>query len=484
MNRLVTAAAALLLALSSGPAAAQTGDSTRAEILASLSATQVPADYIVLLDTSGSMAGGNRYATAVASLSGLFDALPSEDHVALYTFDSTPNPEYRGPSRPAAELLGKLPSGPNPNGATDLGKAMAVALQELQRDGAARVANIVIITDGAHDPVASSPYADSTGSAWEALRQQGKQKASPTLSVYAVPLGDGTAGTATVKSVFDDAIVLTPGDVQNLREYLGRSKASVEMEKARTILTNDIGSSLEAHWRVEPGDNGNARVVVTLTSTAKHVPVDVSDIRLDAGALHVAIPSQQYRIEPGTSVDITGSLDIQQQDDMFMQRTVTEEVVVGLQATVRSSWTAALKPEIDLAVDRQFTSQSPPLALSRTIGSPLFLPAAALSILALAAAVMFLGRRRQGVLDGTLVVTTGLEPGELARITLAGRKTALDGLPGRGWVTPDGIWAKRGGLKISYTNSPDTRAPVTGRCADGGSLILGGLVFSHLKNGD
>ncbi len=490
MTHLVTAAAALLLALSSSPAITQNDDPSRAEVLASLGSDRVPADYVVLLDTSGSMLQDNRYTTAVPSLGGLFEALSAEDHVALYTFDSAPNLEYQGPSRSAPELLGKLPPAPNPGGATDLGKAMAAALQELRRDGAAPVANVVVITDGAHDAAPGSPYADSTGPEWDALRQQAAREVGPELSVYAVPLGDGSSGAAAVKSVFDGTIVLTPGDVQNLGEYLGRSKARMEMEKARTVLAGDIGTSLEARWEVEPDSDGNAEFVVTLTSTAEHVPLDVSNVRLDADAMTMIVTAspQAYRIDPGESVDVTGSVSFRPEDDGLLLRTATEETTVGLHATVKSGWTTALQPEIDLAVDRELTSRSTSVTLSRTIGSSMLLPTAALVVLVLAAALMFallfLRRRRQDVLSGTLVVSSGVESTELARFALTGRKTVLDGLPGQGWVTPGGFRSKHGDLKISYTNTPGTRPPVTGSCASGRSLILGGLFFSHHKNGD
>ncbi|WP_330270274.1 VWA domain-containing protein [Lentzea sp. NBC_00516] len=487
MNRFSMAAAVLLIAMSALPAAAE-ADPTRAEILASLGSDKVPADYVVLLDTSGSMAQGNRYITAVQALGGLFEALPAEDRIALYTFDSTTDPQYLGPSLPPADLLGKLPAAPDPSGSTDLGQAMSVALQELGRDGAAQVANVVIITDGAHDAPPGSPYADQKAPAWETLRQQAKKRSGQALSVYAVPLGDGTSGAAVVKSVFDGAIVLAPADVQNLREYLNRSKTKVTMDKARTVLGQDIGKSLDAKWDIRPVDGGNARVVVTLTSKMTNVPLEVGNVRMDAGAARVDIEPQQHVIEPGKSIEVNGSLVQQSTDDLFMRRPVTTETAVQLSATVRSGWTASLKPEIDLGVDRDFTTRSASVALTRTVGSPLFLPILVLLASALVASALYFGFRRGRALTGLLVVSSGAEPVEIAQFVLRGHRTVLDGgdLPGRGVVTPGGKWWDRRGahLKISYTNAPGTRTPVIGRCGTGGSLILGGLTFSHFKNGD
>lgn len=488
MNRFSMAAAVLLIAMSALPAAAE-ADPTRAEILASLGSDKVPADYVVLLDTSGSMAQGNRYITAVQALGGLFEALPHGGpdralHLRQHNGSAVPGAE----SAHAADLLGKLPAAPDPSGSTDLGQAMSVALQELGRDGAAQVANVVIITDGAHDAPPGSPYADQKAPAWETLRQQAKKRSGQALSVYAVPLGDGTSGAAVVKSVFDGAIVLAPADVQNLREYLNRSKTKVTMDKARTVLGQDIGKSLDAKWDIRPVDGGNARVVVTLTSKMTNVPLEVGNVRMDAGAARVDIEPQQHVIEPGKSIEVNGSLVQQSTDDLFMRRPVTTETAVQLSATVRSGWTASLKPEIDLGVDRDFTTRSASVALTRTVGSPLFLPILVLLASALVASALYFGFRRGRALTGLLVVSSGAEPVEIAQFVLRGHRTVLDGgdLPGRGVVTPGGKWWDRRGahLKISYTNAPGTRTPVIGRCGTGGSLILGGLTFSHFKNGD
>lgn len=482
-------AVTLLVALSPSPAAAEPATPTRAEIFAALGADKVPADYVVLLDTSGSMRAENRYASAVQSLGGLFEALSPDDRVALYTFDDAVYPQYLGPSRPAAELTGKLPPAPNPTGSTDLGRAMAAVLDELQRDGAAPVANVVLVTDGAHDPAAGSPYLDPASPAWTTLRQRTKQEGGPARTVYAVPLGDGTSGAAVVKSVFDGTVVLKPADVQNLREYLNRSKGRVEIEKARSLLRGDIGAAVQAQWTIGPVSDGQAQVSVKLTSTAEHVPLEIENVRLEAddGATQVTAPSQRYRIDPGKSIDITGAVSYRPADDFFVRRTAETRTGLHVRATVRSSWTTPLKPDIDLGVDRNFLNGSAPVVLTRTVGSAWFLPVLIVFGFVLLGLVVVLLRRRQDLLTGTLVVN-GMESAELARFALSGSRTVLDGegLPGRGTVTPRRlVWgARTGDLKVSYSNVPDLRPPVAGRLRRGGSLILGGLSFTHIKNGD
>ncbi|GHG01320.1 hypothetical protein GCM10017567_15670 [Amycolatopsis bullii] len=482
-------AVALLVALTPSPAAAEPETPTRAQIFAALGADKVPADYVVLLDTSGSMRAENRYADAVQSLGGLFEALSPDDRIALYTFDDAVYPQYLGPSRPAAELTGKLPPSPNPTGSTDLGRAMAVVLDELQRDGAAPVANVVLVTDGAHEPAAGSPYLDPASPAWTALRQRAKQEGGPARSVYAVPLGDGTSGAAVVKSVFDGTVVLKPAEVQNLREYLNRSKERVEIEKARSLLGGDFGSSLTAKWTTGPVSDGQTQVSVKLTSTAEHVPLEIENVRLEADddATQVTVPSQRYRIDPGKSVDITGAVSFRPGDDFFVRRTAEARTGFQVHATVRSSWTTPLKPDIDLGVDREFVNGSEPVLLTRTVGSSWFLPVVIVLGLALLGLAVVLLRRRQDLLTGMLVVN-GTDSAELARFALSGSRSVLDGegLPGRGTVTPGRlVWgARTGDLKVSYSNAPDLRPPVAGRLRRGGSLILGGLSFTHIENGD
>jgi hypothetical protein len=469
----------------------QPGGPTKSDIFAQLHVDEVPADYVVMVDTSGSMATDGRYGTAIQALTGLFDALSTEDRVALYTFDSSVNPAYLGPSMSPADITGRLPGQPT-GGATDLGRVISVALDELQRQDAAPVANVVFITDGDHDAPAGSPYADLSAPAWEVLRQRANTTNVPMVSVYAVPLGDQTSGADVVKSVFTGATVLDPGSVQSLGEYLGRSKDRVRIEKARTVLAPDIGRTVAATWDVGPAKDGTADVTVTLTSKTEHIPIDVDKLRLtaDDAAIRLDQPDPHVVIAPGGSVQVDGSVHYRPSSGFPIERTSSTDAVLTLSAAVSSPWTEVLKPEIDLRVDGPLTTSSKPVALSREVGSPWLLPTGVATLVMLAAGTFLVFRLRRQVLSGTLVVYSGDQETTIAQVPLSGSRMRLTAneLPGSGLVRPvRSIWPRRNGheveLKISYSGVPGTQSDVTRRCGSGGTIILGGLFFSHVKEG-
>lgn len=484
LRGLCTASVVTLLLASSTVVA--WADPSRADILRGIGADAVAADYVVLVDTSGSMAADNRYGSVVQSLSGLFDAMSPGDHVSLYTFDNAVTPVYLGPSEPAAGILGKLPAAPNPTGATDLGKAISAALDELERPGAAPVANVLLVTDGAHEPPSDSPYPRASGPAWDALRQRASKFDASVVSAYAVPLGDHASGAALLKSVFSDAVVLDPANVQNLRDYLSRTKGAVELAKARTVLAQDSGKSLDATWKFRPGDDGATEVAVTLTAQTKHVPMSVSGLELTAGdgSVLASVTNSTVEVGPGQSVTVHGSVVYKPSSGLPIYHTQSTTTPITLRANLSSPWAAALQPEIHLGLPDNFTVTSSQITLSRSTGWPWFLPVVLIVLAMLVIGLVLIRLRRRHALSGTLVVRDSDGSAELARFSLTGATTPLDSpaLPGHGEVAA----VHHGGqpaMRISYSSAPASRPAVSGQCWPGGSVVLGGLFFSHVKVG-
>ncbi|MFI9387548.1 VWA domain-containing protein [Kutzneria sp. NPDC052558] len=479
MRGLSVAGVAVLLLASS--AITSWADPSRADILNSIGADAVAADYVVLVDTSGSMAADGRYSSVVHSLTGLFDAMSPGDHVSVYTFDDAVTPVYLGPAEPAATILGKLPAGPNPTGATDLGKAIGTALDTLEQPSAAPVANVVLVTDGAHEPPPGSPYPQSTGPAWDALRQRASRFTASTVSAYAVPLGDHASGAALLKSVFPDAVVLDPENVQDLHDYLARTKATVELAKARTLLAEDTGKSLNASWKF-----AGAKVSVTLKSKTRHVPIAVSGLALTAGDGDVVakLDTSTVQVAPGQEVTLKGSVAYQPSSGLTYQHTESTTTAITVHGDLSSPWTAGLQPDIRLGLPEKFEAASPPQTFSTAVGSPWFIPVAVLALAAMAAGITAVLRRRGQVLSGVLVVRGGDGDTVLAKFPLSGTTTTLDNpaLPGRGEVA---AVRRRGrtNMRISYSSAPGARPAVSGLCGPGGSLVLGGLFFAHVKIG-
>lgn len=195
-------------------------------------ATDVHADYIVLLDNSQSMAAPNRYPLTLAALPRLFEGLPAADHVSLSTFGRSVQNVYTGPPRSAAYLVGRLPAQPTAD-ATDLGPAIGAALDELERADAAPVAGVLLITDGLPDPPPDSPYADPASPAWAALVRRAHAVLRDDKVIYPVLLGAGGFDDAEAARVLGNTVVLHPGDLDRYRNDLATVRTRAETAEAR-----------------------------------------------------------------------------------------------------------------------------------------------------------------------------------------------------------------------------------------------------------
>jgi len=266
----------------------------------------------------------------------------------------------------------------------------------------------------------------------------------------------------------------------------------VRVEKARTVLAEDIGKTVKATWKVDPTKDDTAGVTVTLTSKTKHTPIDVNDLRLtaDDATIQFDQPDRHVVLAPGASVPVKGSLRYRPSSGFPIERTMSTDAVVTLHATVSSPWTKALKPEINLRIDGPFSTASAPVPLSHEVGAAWLLPTGVIALVLLTASTFLVLRLRRQVLSGTLVVYSGDQSTTIAQVQLSGSRMRLttSELPGQGLVRPvRSIWPRRHDdevdLKISYSGRSGRRFDVTGRCRSGESIILGGLFFSHIKEG-
>src|SRR5689334_8279383 len=104
MNMLTVALAAALLT-PAGPAPAGPD-----QVYAALGVNTRPADYVVMIDVSGSMDGA-RYTQVKRSLGEFLTALAPDDQVTLVPFAEKPRSARTQPAgRAAAQLIGQLPA--------------------------------------------------------------------------------------------------------------------------------------------------------------------------------------------------------------------------------------------------------------------------------------------------------------------------------------------------------------------------------------
>ncbi|MFJ2376441.1 VWA domain-containing protein [Streptomyces sp. NPDC087769] len=492
LRRAAAVGAVLLAALAAAtaPATAAEGPS-REEIYRELGVADQPVDYVILVDTSGSMKAKGRYDVVRSTLRTFLGGLTRTDHVALVTFDDRPEARYIGSAGDPAKIVARLPKAPDPDGGTDIGAALDQALRELERTDAARVASVVMLTDGRHQPPRGSGYPTSSGTPWKALRKRAEAIGARTeLAGYALPLATGASGAERLGDVVHNTVVLRPGSIQDLGSYLQRAGDSTRARSAARLLAEDRGKGVTASWKqTGPRDltTGSAAASVTFRSAARHLPLTVSDVRLSAAGALLGISGLPTRLTLGPGESRTYAVRLAGGPDgsgLPYRHTEEASAVLRVSGQVSSPWQRALAPDVDLKVPEAVAVGGGPLAVRADIGSVVLLPGILLGLLA----VLVLGWLRwrsvnRPVLSGALIVVPVFAGGVPGRIALSGRRVAFQPREGgRGTVhgrrrrTADGPGTD---LMIRYVPDGATGRPDRVVCAPGAQAVVGGLSFTH-----
>lgn len=106
------------------------------ELFALFGVDTVPADFVVVVDTSGSMSQGENppYPAVLGAYQSLVDSIPEGDNLSVLTFDSSPNLAFQGEISSASREQAKaaLPAEARGQG-TDIGSAIDATLRRLER---------------------------------------------------------------------------------------------------------------------------------------------------------------------------------------------------------------------------------------------------------------------------------------------------------------------------------------------------------------
>ncbi|MFF5077418.1 VWA domain-containing protein [Actinoplanes sp. NPDC000266] len=485
-TRRVAAVSAVALALVVPLSAPAMADDSREDVFRRLQVDQVPADYVILVDTSGSM--DDLFGGVRSTLGTFLSGLSPTDHVALFTFDSGAVPRYIGPAGNTARMMADLPVVPD-GSSTDIGRAIEQAVSELERPGAAAVASVVLISDGGHYPGAGTDYPKSTGTAWDALKARAGKLKTTSVKGYALPLS-GESGAPLLGSVIRDTTVLDPKAVTQLGEYLDRSKEGARLEKARVMLAPDQGKGVTATWEAPATADLTGRdvpVTLTLQSDTTHTPVTVTGLKAGmAGGPDIAgeIP-EQIDLAPGESrtFPLTLTWDREPWPIPFHdERTSTGPLSLTGQVTV--PWAAALKPDIDLKTPAGPAGNPPGLTVSSTVGTwtaQAVAAAVALVMALLIALILYL--RKRAPQSGTLVAISPMTGQEVARFPLRGRVTRIggQGLTGEGTVVARRVprqAANTDGVEYEIRFRGLDRTDTT-TLPSRGSVLVGGVAFEH-----
>lgn len=471
---------------------------TRADVYRALHLEQEPADYVILVDTSGSMKKDGRYDTVRSTLRPFLAGLTAKDHVALFTFDSRPEARYIGAAGDPDGITAHLPAGPDPDGATDIGAALDSALTELERDDASQVASVVLLTDGRQQPPAGSHYpAHPTAGGWPGLRDRaGKIAARHELAGYALPLRSGASGADLLGAVVPHTTLLRPDSIQNLGAYLARAGDRTRARQAGRLLAPDDGKGVTARWEGGTADvtGGSAVGRITLTSQTSRLPLTVTGLHASLAGPPVAVSGLPDRVtlQPGRSASYQVTLHGTLPAGFLPYRTAKDrDVRLRLSGTVGSPWAPVLAPDVALHVPARIAVEGGTVPLHAEVGSAAFLPGAGAAVVLLALLVWLWWRRvNRPPMRGTLLVAPVFGEQLPDRVGLAGRRPlrlAPAGAGGRGRVhgrrrRKDG--AARTDLVIRFTPDGTSARESGATCEPGGRVVVGGVQFTHVPERD
>lgn len=448
--------AALLLGASLMLLAAPSAQAvTREQVLSALGVDAVPADYVLVVDTSRSMQQGNRYGKATAAIGQLLRAVSPKDHLSLITFDATPALRYTGTVGQGQRATGQLP-GSALGGGTDIGAALQAALDELERPDAAGIGTVVLMTDGKHNPPTGSAYPRTTGAPWAALGPRGRAvRSNATIAAYALGLRAGS-DAALLKRAFPNAsIVALPPN--QLSGFLNRVKEQTRIAKARRLVAADRGRGIAVEWPTEQLrqldlTEGKATVDVVFRSRLRAVPVTLRAFELNAEGVAIkgsGLPDS-VTLRPGQRRSIPVKLSFEKRGGpWFGKKTVTEEGTISLTAKARSPWASVLRKDLqasvkpDLAANRTRTRATGEVGRSWwTFGVLVLL------LLSVAGYTFFRRRRRYARLGGTLQIQRTMDYEEVP----------LGGFGRKAVIGPDkdiSLDGARGKIRAKRTSGPD-----------------------------
>jgi len=240
----------------------------------------IPADFVVVVDTSGSMSFGADplYPRVQLAYRSLVAAIPAGDNLYVLTFDSDPATVFQGKidaaSRPKAQEA--LPSDAN-GASTDIGSALNAALRRLESANASGVQTVLFLTDGLHQPAAGSNYPGVQGPAWDELRgRAGTVDATRDLLVTGVGLGaQGAGGASLLRNVFGDPEIVSLPPEQ-LPDYFREAVRRSQLARLRLLVDKELKSGLTVTPEESATLENPTIVDVEVASNLERLPVEVT----------------------------------------------------------------------------------------------------------------------------------------------------------------------------------------------------------------
>ncbi|HEY3337195.1 MAG TPA: vWA domain-containing protein [Propionicimonas sp.] len=459
------------------PAAAQAAPAVGVdEVVDALGLASEAADYVLLVDTSGSMNTGGRYPEVRKQLRTLLGGLDSDDRVSLLTFDSTVVKRYRGElgTNPDA-VLAHLPATATGDH-TDIGAAIDGGLAQLESADTHRLAALILITDGVMDTVPNAKYAKVDSASWKKLKSRAANlKTGHELAAYAVSLIT-TTDAGLLKKVVPEATEVSADEVGSRFARVADDLVHLQAAKALkdelatpiTVgLTGDLGAAL-ANGTTVP-------VRLDVTSPYPHVPFVLSDLVLQpTEGLHLVVTGlpESISLEPGATATATAQVAV--------TGSAGSTSAVSLTAKVGSPWAKVLEQDLGLtfAPSIEGTAIVPPAPIKIP---PTVLPIVGAAVAVLVAALLILLVVRVATtppMDGVLTFTRSGR--DVAEIVLRGRRAKLlvpAGAPELVGLTGLATGSRRGVRLDARFGSARAR----GLLSDAASLQLGDMTVTYVS---
>lgn len=318
-------AALVSAAVTPAPASAASAPPSPSVVAQRLGANEVPAELVILVDTSRSMKWDGLYPVVERELPRFLSALKKQDPrdtVAIVVFGARKDTKtvYLGPPK---TKIG-LPAKPSSN-ATDFGYAFEKALGILGRAPATvKVGGVLLLSDGTLNAAGDPRYDGYSAPGWASLRSKARAM-HMSLTGYGLPLRADRAGIASVNRalgmVFAHRTTLGPA-FGDLGRELGLARQKVMDDRVASAVRPDTGKGIRVAWPALPGSGGapaldlrqgHADLRLTLTAMTHKVPLDVTGLRVRASGLPVPVTASlttgSAHLAPGQSLTVPVHLE-------------------------------------------------------------------------------------------------------------------------------------------------------------------------------
>lgn len=216
-------------------------------ILVSRIRTNQPADYVIVVDRSGSMRPF--WQLVRQSVASFLEAVPDGDYVSIVEFGTdarnsiTPRPMS---PQTRADLLREVGNLPEPTDrATDIGRAVEKTLDELNRPNGNRLKFVFFLSDFAHDPTPQSPYyrrQSPQDAVWQRLAgRMTSEQSENIVQSYALllPLGGAVGRDLPAGRVVFPGLESVNVNQATLLPWFERRKAEIARDKLRAIVERE-----------------------------------------------------------------------------------------------------------------------------------------------------------------------------------------------------------------------------------------------------